>query len=168
MHDLYCCGVKQESDYLHHGCDGVGLDADSKFTKQDRMRGQKNRVHTPLVWECNFSGNRYSGCHSCPHTPDMSELSYFAIQIQSWFLKSQSKSNHSLKYFSNVKSKQACNQLGTPGGAKTFLRWAHIFWTMSNSFKQCPTRFPNGAKKNFASPLVTGLSPSPNEVQNIR
>jgi len=33
----------------------------------------------------------------------MSGLSYFAIQ--SWFLKSQSKPNHSPKYFSNVKSK---------------------------------------------------------------
>ena len=38
LHDFYSCGVKQKSDYLHHGGDGVGLDADSKFTKQDRMR----------------------------------------------------------------------------------------------------------------------------------
>jgi len=26
---------------LHHGSDGVGLDADSKFTTQDRMRSKK-------------------------------------------------------------------------------------------------------------------------------
>ena len=32
-------------------------------------------------------------------------LPYFAIQIQSWFFKTQSKSNHSPKTFSNVKSK---------------------------------------------------------------
>jgi len=43
------CRVKQESDYLHHGSGGAGLDADSKFTKQDWMRSQKNRVCTPLV-----------------------------------------------------------------------------------------------------------------------
>jgi len=35
----------------------------------------------------------------------MSGLSYFAIQIQSWFLKTQSTSNHSPRYFSNVESK---------------------------------------------------------------
>ena len=34
---------------MHHGSGGVGLDADSKFTEQDRMRSQKNRVRTPLV-----------------------------------------------------------------------------------------------------------------------
>jgi len=49
MHDFDLCGVKQESDYLHHGSGGVGLDADSKFIKQDRMRSQKNRVRTPLI-----------------------------------------------------------------------------------------------------------------------
>jgi len=33
---------------LHHGSGEVTLDADSKFTKQDQMRSQKNRVH-PLL-----------------------------------------------------------------------------------------------------------------------
>jgi len=36
---------------------------------------------------------------------------------------------------------QARNQLGTPGRANSFLRGAQTFWTMSNSFKQCPTHF---------------------------
>jgi len=40
----------------------------------------------------------------------------------------------------NICWKQARNQLGTPG-AKSFLRGALIFWTMSNSFKPCPTHF---------------------------
>jgi len=31
--------------------------------------------------------------------------------------------------------RQARNQLGIPGGAKSFLRGAQIFWTVSNSFK---------------------------------
>ena len=43
MHDFYSCGVKQESDYLHHGGDRVRLDADSKFTKQDRMQSKKKQ-----------------------------------------------------------------------------------------------------------------------------
>ena len=55
---------------------------------------------------------------------------------------------------------QARSQLGTPGGAKSFLRGAQIFWTMSNSFKLYPTHFSGGAK-NFlggdSPPLVTGL-----------
>jgi len=36
---------------------------------------------------------------------------------------------------------QVRNQLGTPGGAKSFPRGAQIFWTMSNIFKLCPTHF---------------------------
>jgi len=55
---------------------------------------------------------------------------------------------------------QARNQLGTPGGAKSFLRGAQFFWTMSNSFKLYQTHFSRGAK-NFlgraSPPLVTGL-----------
>jgi len=49
---------------------------------------------------------------------------------------------------------QARSQLGSPGGAKSFLRWAQMFWTMSNSFKPCPTDLSMGAKKflgGFAS-----------------
>jgi len=33
---------------LHHGSGGVRLDADSKFTKQDRSGVKKIRVRTPL------------------------------------------------------------------------------------------------------------------------
>jgi len=40
------------------------------------------------------------------------------------------------------------NQLGTPGGAKSFLRGAQNFQTMSNSFKLCPTQFSRGDKKS--------------------
>jgi len=44
---------------------------------------------------------------------------------------------------------QARNQLGTPGRAKSFLRGAQIFWTMSNSFKRFPTHFSRGGEKKF-------------------
>ena len=55
---------------------------------------------------------------------------------------------------------QARNQLGTPGGAKSFLRGGQIFSTMSNCFKLCPAHFYRGEKMGFAPlrrPLVTGL-----------
>jgi len=39
---------------------------------------------------------------------------------------------------------QARNQLGTPGGAKSFPSGAKIFWTMSNIFKMCPTHSSRG------------------------
>jgi len=68
---------------------------------------------------------------------------------------------------------QARNQLGTPGGAKSFLRgvqifklcpirpvtslghqgWQRLFWgaqvcqTVSNSFQLCPTDFSRGGEK---------------------
>jgi len=38
-------------------------------------------------------------------------------------------------------SDQACSQIGTPGGAKSFLRGSQIF-------ELCPTHFSHGAKKN--------------------
>ena len=41
---------------------------------------------------------------------------------------------------------QARNQLGIPGGAKSFLRGAQIFLTLPNSFKLCPTHFPGGPR----------------------
>ena len=45
------------------------------------------------------------------------------------------KLKHEALYFS---WRQARNQLGTAGGAKSFLRGAQIFWTISNSFKLSP------------------------------
>ena len=45
---------------------------------------------------------------------------------------------------------QASNQLGTPGGAKSFLRGAEIFWTMSNIFKLCPTHFFQNISNKFS------------------
>jgi len=44
---------------------------------------------------------------------------------------------------------QARKQLGIPGGAKSFLRGAQIFLTMSNSFELCPTHFSRGGRKIF-------------------
>jgi len=47
---------------------------------------------------------------------------------------------------------QVCNQLGTPEGAKSFLRRAQVFWqdpilwTASNSFELCPTHFSRGGE----------------------
>jgi len=54
---------------------------------------------------------------------------------------------------------QARNQLRTPGGAKSFLRGAQIFGTMSNNFKRRPIHFSWGAKKipRWLCPLVMGL-----------
>jgi len=50
---------------------------------------------------------------------------------------------------------QASNQLGTPSGAKCFLRGAQIFKIMSNSFKQFPTHFSRVGENFFkgAGPL---------------
>ena len=60
-----------------------------------------------------------------------------------------------------LSSRQARNQLWTPGGAKSFLRGAKIFGTMSNIFKLRPTHFSKGDKKfsrgGFAPPMVTDL-----------
>ena len=47
----------------------------------------------------------------------------------------------------NVDLNQARNQLGTPGGAKSCLRRAQIFWTMSNSFKIYSTNFSRRVEK---------------------
>ena len=58
------------------------------------------------------------------------------------------------------RSSQVRNQLRTPGGAKSFLRGAQIFWTVSNSFKLCPTNFSREGEyfsRGAFSPLVTGL-----------
>jgi len=56
---------------------------------------------------------------------------------------------------------QARNQLETPGVAKSFLRGAQIFQTMSNSFQLCPTDFSRGGEEfcrgRSPPPLVTGL-----------
>ena len=47
---------------------------------------------------------------------------------------------------------QMRNQLGTPGGAKSFLRVAQIFWTMSNIFERCPTHIPRDGEKFSRAP----------------
>jgi len=47
---------------------------------------------------------------------------------------------------------QACNQLGTLGGAKSFLRGAQVFETMFTSFKICPTHFSRVVEKFSRGP----------------
>jgi len=44
---------------------------------------------------------------------------------------------------------QAGNQVGTPGGAKCFLKGAQIFQTMSNAFKLMSNTFFQGRAKIF-------------------
>jgi len=53
---------------------------------------------------------------------------------------------------------QARNQLGTSGGAKSFLRGAQNFWTVSNSFRLCPTHYSRGGEK-FSTGGFTPLQP---------
>jgi len=53
-----------------------------------------------------FYPQQRSVCQVIPNfRAEMSRLSYFAIQIQARFFQTQSKSNHSLKFYSNVQSK---------------------------------------------------------------
>jgi len=61
---------------------------------------------------------------------------------------------------SPVRCKQARYQLETLGGAKSFLRGAQIFQTMSNGFKLRPTYFSRWGEKFCwwrRNPPVTGL-----------
>jgi len=60
---------------------------------------------------------------------------------------------------------QVRNQLGSPGGAQSFLRRVQIFWTTSDNFNRCPIHFSRGdetfSRRGYgppALPLVTGLS----------
>jgi len=60
---------------------------------------------------------------------------------------------------------QARNQLGKSGGAKSFLRGAQIFQTMSNNFKLCPTHLSRGAKRfarEASPPFPPGYGPVSN------
>jgi len=54
---------------------------------------------------------------------------------------------------------QARNQLGTPGGAKSFPRGAQIFGTMSNVFKRRPTHFSRGGEKFLGGNLPPCVPP---------
>jgi len=56
--------------------------------------------------------------------------------------------------------RQARNQLGTPGGAKSFPRGAQIFLNMLNSFTLCPTHFSRveNFSRGDSPPLVTVLT----------
>jgi len=56
-------------------------------------------------------------------------------------------------------SHQARNQLGTPGRAMSFLRGPRFFWTMSSSFKLCPTHFSRGGRKFSLGGLPTCAPP---------
>jgi len=50
------------------------------------------------------------------------------------------------KYFRNTLS-QARNQLGTPGGVKSFPKGPKNFITIANSFKLCPAHISRGGEK---------------------
>jgi len=54
--------------------------------------------------------------------------------------------------------KQGRSQFGTPGRAKSFLRRSQIFWTMSNTFKPCPTHFSKGGE-NFSREVLPPCAP---------
>jgi len=54
---------------------------------------------------------------------------------------------------------QARNQLGTPGGAESFLRGTQFFKIMSNTFILCPTHFSRGVEKNFTGASPPGYGP---------
>ena len=56
---------------------------------------------------------------------------------------------HRFRCVKTLPGQQARYQLGTPGGAKSFLRGTQFFKTMSNGIKLCPTHFSRGPK-NFA------------------
>jgi len=62
-------------------------------------------------------------------------------------------------------SNQARNQLRTPEVAKSFLKGAHIFQTMSNSFQLYPKDFSLGGRKGLQGRLRT-LSPGYGSVSN--
>jgi len=88
MHDFYWCGVKQGSDYLHHGSGGVGLEADSKFTKQDWMRSKKKlSPHTSVanidvfhVW-----GKCILSCNDTTFTTCLQYFSFFWFYNTTFF-----------------------------------------------------------------------------------
>jgi len=63
-------------------------------------------------------------------------------------------SSNNLELLTDRTFRKVRNQLGTPGGAKSFPRGAQMFRTMSNIFKLCPTHFSSGGE-NFCR----GLSP---------
>ena len=91
-------------------------------------------VNYPLGIKCDSS----SGTHAAPKPQ-----CYFVL----WTIIA--------KYWGN---KQALNQLGTPGGARSFQIGSQIFWTTANSFKRCPTHFSRGAK-NFLEGASSPLRP---------
>ena len=51
-----------------------------------------------------------------------------------------------------VKFHQVHNQLGTPGGAKSFPREVRTFWTVTSNFKRCPIHFSRGGKPPLSRP----------------
>jgi len=61
--------------------------------------------------------------------------------------------------------RQARNQLGAPRGAKSFLRGAQIFCTVSNRFELCPRHFSRWGEKFLAgaSPILRPPGYGPGE-----
>jgi len=70
-----------------------------------------------------------------------------------------------------MRENQARNQLETPGMAKSFLRGAQIFQTMSNSFQLRPADLSRGGRKGLqgaSPPLVTGLAKTNTSCKRVR
>jgi len=65
-------------------------------------------------------------------------------------------SSNDLEPLTDLTFRQALNQLGSPGGTKSFPRGAQMFLTMSNIFKLCPTHFSSRceyfSRGSFAPP----------------
>ena len=86
------------------------------------------------------------------YSAEMSGLSNFAIQIQSWSFKTQSKSNHNPKNFSNAKSKS---------------KWSPKYLKNATfSQHKCRISFPltqskSGPVPKFWRDLQSGSNPSP-------
>jgi len=130
-----------------------------------RLGGRKQRVESVRGrWNKKFEKHSFRGtCSSIEMlksymaweslgTPSLVKLTFF-IQLCCETVHITIFSANTLIFH---RCKQARNRLGTPGGAKSFLRGAQTFKAMSNSFKVCPTHFLQGERK-----IVYGELPPP-------
>ena len=94
-----------------------------------------------------FGRARTAVFYSASSSPVVPNLLAEGSQIQTYdFVREPHKRNFISQLIRCFRAEQARNQLGSPGGAKSFLRGAQIFWTVSNNFKRCQYIFPGGKK----------------------
>jgi len=98
----------------------------------------------------------------------MSGLSYFAIQIQSWFFKTQCKSNHSPTIFLNVKSKSKWSPENWKNAA--FSQQKYRFSFPLTQSKSCPdpkfwSAFHSGSNPNSTKFAIVRIQSNPSPVQ---